>query len=1081
MIRTKPQQNSPKLSQSSSSRWLKLREEDRSRSINEGNTIDRSTRLYEAVRRLRKAHFGIAAMLADRVEDAEQDNTLRNASTSKSLTLLCQATFDTMTVLLEDDVIRSLWNSTRLVSEGYVLVFQSLPILVKYHFQFIKCCTINNYCEKCLGCLFRILTRSLDDVLDDGLSGNRAFYLQFIQRREPDSLQLSSKPYFLSDSQIVTCYSSLMGCLGTEEATLSQLHRLEIVYFLAFFIRPESFLDALNAETVAQKIVMSMFLPCLEYIDNGSNTDIPVFRQKGGFSGIKCVIVETINALLKNQKHSSAMIAPLVIDISSEGDEKLRTNPIKVKLICVLQTLLFRTNFKSEADVVTKLAQCLNTLIDADISLSNKNIYNESKINMRSMKSLNVIGMLRHIYEILQKSRRQYEEHCLVATLSLLAKLAKAFPQETSSQWHLFLSEANWNALATSFTSPVPVEFVYNRYSDQIRICAINSIICIVESIPLRLWMGRLSKSNRTHKMSARYIGDRISSVLATLMDVFTYEISKGLTEEVLDVVLTFVELALRKIPFENNEKVCLSAALRLVNACFRLHWDEVKHTISTKDKRIVETIVNLYAGVESKQGHIIPIPLPVMLWLDRYPFYVQAIEDSVLTDDFSVSNLMDRFELLGALYRAAPWLVDSRRFMDLFSCNMTSLEVSRTRQGIMKVLVKLLLGRKRNMNSLRVQQKNWNFILNQVFPILHDILNDHRADVDIAMLCIQSFGLLEGPELVNMLNVQVQPEHIESLLCWCSIQKVNDKNTTKKNKTKIIATTLTALGDIIATLHESNTQKDLNNRAEELKRVVRLFSDDILLGLSPGTDDLIRSKVSYFQHSFVFLSLFDKAFYFAFCKALYAVGNMALVVADGGGDDYIVDVNTYHQFVSISVSTLSEENEKLVSAGIRAIGHLCFGYFRTSSSQRYPCLNNLSKPMIALYFASIDHMMRKIQMSLDISSNEIKGLTWKRKSQIIKHARGSCHSLLHIIQSCHYDESLLIFTRPTVFILLECIRPALYPNLHPKVSTAAMNTLLLVDWCIYKKEEKVLPSTMLNCLLTIQEVSSLEFIKCSK
>lgn len=195
----------------------------------------------------------------------------------------------------------------------------------------------------------------------------------------------------------------------------------------------------------------------------------------------------------------------------------------------------------------------------------------------------------------------------------------------------------------------------------------------------------------------------------------------------------------------------------------------------------------------------------------------------------------------------------------------------------------------------------------------------------------------------------------------------------------------------------------------------------------------------------------------------------MALALTSRDAFESMLDIATYEKLFSMSVIALTDDDEKVVSAAIRGVGHLSFGYFWLSSFHHSWKYNK--DLFFRLSIDSIKLVTHKVQHALNLSDLDRKKLTWKKKSQISKHARGSCYSLLHIIRSCAFDNSLVVHTRYSVETLLRIIRSSTHQYADAKVLAAALNALLEINWSVYKNEDNFYPSILFDCIQFIQEV----------
>ena len=240
----------------------------------------------------------------------------------------------------------------------------------------------------------------------------------------------------------------------------------------------------MKAET--ENITSLILLPSL---DSALSVDKPNALQCWRMS------MDCINCLVRIKRHASAVLAPLTIYITKSGGERYSANPLRVRTLRCLQTILIRSDLDEEHIMVSKTCLCLSNVLDA-IKLVDKS--SQTKItapggSRTPTTDFDVGGIARRIQSLIETHLMSFdvsakETPCFLA-LGLLASLAQTYPRETASHWKLFL-----HSMGTKRRAPLMLSLIDSRIepalvSKEIRAAAMKATKELLLAMPLRLWI----------------------------------------------------------------------------------------------------------------------------------------------------------------------------------------------------------------------------------------------------------------------------------------------------------------------------------------------------------------------------------------------------------------------------------------------------------------------------------------------------------------------------------------------------------------------------------------------------------------
>lgn len=164
-----------------------------------------------------------------------------------------------------------------------------------------------------------------------------------------ERLKDSSKVPAMEKEEAKGCVEKLARYLGLKTGG----HSSQSIRCLGRLVSSQA--DQLSAEETAQKVVGPILLPALETLPCGDE-----FMQ--------ICVFDSMNKLLSNSQFASAILSPLVQDVSTDGKTQTVTNPIRKDLFRSLQTLLFSESNSNllRAHACSTLAATIETLRTTD-------------------------------------------------------------------------------------------------------------------------------------------------------------------------------------------------------------------------------------------------------------------------------------------------------------------------------------------------------------------------------------------------------------------------------------------------------------------------------------------------------------------------------------------------------------------------------------------------------------------------------------------------------------------------------------------------------------------------------------------
>jgi len=369
---------------------------------------------------------------------------------------------------------------------------------------------------------------------------------------------LKQQKIILTNLQVKECIDNLT--LFSVPAQVECLSRLVLVTF-----------RQLPAEETANKVVGNMLLPVLEE-DSSDNV---------------VIVLDALQCLVNDSMHASALLAPLTLDITKEGQEDTVTNPLKSRLMRALQSLIRNKSYSCSACLcLISIIKATNPAGDAsefDLSLLEPFFVDAAREHQRGQSE--AFELLRLVLKVCP------------ATSSGLSSLLigdQRVPVQTG--------EASCSHCKYQNTSPL-VDALHDGNDDRIA----HVIPCIQEllqSMPLNIWLG-------TSRPSAglQHFGKRTKEALTRLIRVVQCRVQQCLSS--IPIMCPLIQVVMTRIPYSEDEHddltggtvqlLCLMAQVLMRRQCAEL----------------VECFVVCMGGHPQPQGGISTMPVPIRLWIN--------------------------------------------------------------------------------------------------------------------------------------------------------------------------------------------------------------------------------------------------------------------------------------------------------------------------------------------------------------------------------------------------------------------------------------------------------------------------------
>mmetsp|Transcript_9155 Transcript_9155/g.13691 ORF Transcript_9155/g.13691 Transcript_9155/m.13691 type:complete len:887 (-) Transcript_9155:1952-4612(-) len=667
--------------------------------------------------------------------------------------------------------------------------------------------------------------RDLASVLVDACSDNDNDWLKLAEG------QLSSSILLFSD-----CFQKLADA-GTSET------KYLLLQCTSNFIQIKRFSENLKGEETSSCIVQSIFLPILE------QQTWSEFSQRDKF----CILpLNALLVLIQQHHHASALLAPLVIDVSESGEEKLQSNPLRLRLLTVVLDILL-----DEYTSVEGSGACCNilaSLVDA-ISHISGHVGEKMKSKDDILQNIDVPAVARKINLLLQFGETNTDEN-IQSALKLLSAISRGFPQAICGYWYLFFPESTREAFVFSTVSRGPpplLTLMKSNMSSDTRRSAILTAKDLLKSLPLHLWMGIATKTQRIRYSSSRTLSDRVRSAMTILIDCVLREMEEF--DEDLSVLAAFCLLSgsiISHVPV-NEMNGTLSSATRLVQIFGDLYTKNISEAESSPTAAF---ILESLGGVETQAGTITPLPLPTEIWLERNRSLLLLLAATFNDTNIKLKFRLQSGKMLAQILRMAPWLAEDNSVSTVVKAGTASKEFN-IRHGAASVLLRMLQGRDVYIEMKRVNEKDWTFVFDLLCENVFTALCDSSIPVKID--AIKIFGSLLGSDWDELDRISSErSDEINSTIVFIGAlldlaEKGNGISTNKSDE--VSATACKSLADICTNILRRREGQKSNIKVDY---ICQRITDAMISIISSDAQASVKCMVSgAARYIYVPLSIF--------------------------------------------------------------------------------------------------------------------------------------------------------------------------------------------------------------------------------
>jgi hypothetical protein len=493
----------------------------------------------------------------------------------------------------------------------------------------------------------------------------------------------------------------------------------------------ETSCELIPPESNAKVVVQSIFLPYIASHEAERN--------------VVNNILKTLKILLKNRKHASAMIGPLVRSVSANGNEILETNPVRQALFDALQR-----EIEVSCDTLVSALQAAKSIdgnsrhSDAlDINLQKVQLFIHCSLKKPEQK----LPGLRLLLALLQRHPSTAPSLVKLLILEDMHSLHKKLHCMKCG----FRGSCNFLNLfhsAGPHASSITISFALRCLGD------------LLHALPLNIWLKRDKRSAKVQSTTFQ------NQLMCALEAIICAAICVKIDEQTVESFSYMLTIVLKKIPFEFIDTDIGSSLLvdKLVLYIFD-NRQEVKH-----QKIMANVFIECLGGQWTPQGQLTCMSIPVKHWLNGEKenelanhLLDSAKEDSIFATDSSL-------QLLKAIIRVQPYFIlcnEARwyRFRSIVQSLLNN--VTNQIEGV-QLIKSLLRGRKDYYASelLLTGELQAFFMPSLEMSLLH-------GNVSTKCITCSAYGFLLPSDWMTLFSREpsLSARHVRNILFLCTSQ----------------------------------------------------------------------------------------------------------------------------------------------------------------------------------------------------------------------------------------------------------------------------------------------------------------------
>jgi len=836
----------------------------------------------------------------------------------------------------------------------------------------------------------------------------------------------------------------------------------------------------LPAEETAERVVRPLFVPILELASSSGITgDDEQSCRQALCRSLLPATMGCISSLISQKRQSSAILAPLVLDITLDGDERQVDNPLRLRLLSLLQGLLLSENGES---ILASTCGCFSDILGAIYSIDRGNKA-RGKGSGKEATDINVASVARRIRTLLERSDNAIggngEEgggalsNLRIDILRLLSSLARAYPKAVAGQWAFFLEETMlaYDPLSSplksassgpSASSPLLVTFIQSGNSRE-KVAAMEAAKALLCAVPLKLWFGLSSRRDgRRTFTGTTSLASRVTKAMGQLLAALKSAVSTGqlASDEIVVETCTIVEVIVQTEPFLCDESLALALAdlldtLRIL-MIKRLSNSGSRDTIPVV---IIRAFIKGTGGTINPKGDLIPLSKPVEKWLIRAENqeFLFRLFSMLVGADGNTSNALVREEagtLLMLVLRMAPSILstgnDSGWTPHLFSSAVQSLlgdNDPKRRQLGLQFVRHYVQGRNDFLSEDRSP-----FVCEAFGSVLLRALGDTNAGIRSSSAA--TYGLFLRSDWAILL--EQSSDHFQHLLQMCVGKDASRTNKTYEGESAagVRSEACKAIGNMCSECCGGSFSSSGGGPASDSDQGETPVHID-------GLDKIVRNVLDT-----VTIAVEDKN---AGVRgmALFCIGNLSLSLQTSAGvlSGRVVSNSSLPMLCASVQNCLEDKNDKVVGNAIRTSGHI-LTLLRSSGDEGNRLMSD------ALYRGTIVTLTQKLNLALDIAEGKATNMSWKQRSFAKKHSWGSCHTLGVLLPcaSSEKEPNRKLFLS-AISQMIHCIQLAY--SLSEKVTAAAAAALKQTPmgmWKEFSGVTTIIADGLVACLVVVYE-----------
>eukprot|EP00978_Attheya_sp_CCMP212_P000866 scaffold1856_cov56-Attheya_sp.AAC.5 len=498
----------------------------------------------------------------------------------------------------------------------------------------------------------------------------------------------------------------------------------------------------LGAEETANEIVNSILLPVVE-LSQSNNGDTH-------YQCYQLAAIRGLTTLMQCRTHASSILAPLVIDVSSEGKERHDPNPLRRRTLGAIESVFLETNEDENIlfPVMSSLVVALNSIAGIETGISSS-----SSLVTKKKHELNSSSMARRINDLLFLDAPS-QRNIRLCALSLLRAMARTYPQSTATQWVVFLPEPGVTGSSSRGGKGLLCMIESSQIASDERIEALFATKEFLEAMPLRLWLSNTTSNinSSTHNLAhqtrtkpsflaSRHLSGRVKGSITQLF-VVTIKMLQNTNNmyacEELSVVLTLAGAIMANVPFYKDDTELVKSGVSLMSAVGDFIQRLGSDDSFNDDERCKlleaaqQTMQISIGGQMTQQGTRTPMPLPTLKWFESAacaPFMDRLLDIGWLQQQPNYREFA--LNTLCSVIRMAPWIAtqtDER--VEIFLQLLNQLLAGRledTRLQGITLIESFLHGRHESLDRMTIEH---DFVVRQICPMLYSALSDRGASI---------------------------------------------------------------------------------------------------------------------------------------------------------------------------------------------------------------------------------------------------------------------------------------------------------------------------------------------------------------